>query len=303
MGRLRGARNATAPRTAARHGAGSRRATSRRCSQAGAPRHQVFAAFVASLTRRTTPTVVVLEDVHWADAATLDLLALPQQAHASIRALIVVTWRADEVGRRSRAVPRARRTAGRLDASHRAATAVARRRRSDGRDQARRASRVRADGWESVLRHRSVAQRRRGGAGQRARSDSRAASLAARRGPAGPGFRVSRAGSRGNRAGAGGSHVGHRGRHAGRGGGTADIRRSRARFPARAGAAGGARVAAVAARAGVASPRAVGAVGGGRSTGRAGAAGPPRGGRRRRVRRPALRTGGGAAGRQPRGAP
>ncbi|HEX2453778.1 MAG TPA: AAA family ATPase [Vicinamibacterales bacterium] len=65
---------------------------------AGAPRHEVFVAFVASLARRTAPTVVVFEDVHWADAATLDLLRYLSRRTHRFAALIVVTWRADEVG-------------------------------------------------------------------------------------------------------------------------------------------------------------------------------------------------------------
>ena len=64
----------------------------------GAPRHQVFAAFAASIARRTPPTVVVFEDVHWADEATLDLLRYLGRRIPRIRALIVVTWRDDEVG-------------------------------------------------------------------------------------------------------------------------------------------------------------------------------------------------------------
>jgi DNA-binding CsgD family transcriptional regulator/tetratricopeptide (TPR) repeat protein len=64
----------------------------------GAPRHQVFAAFAAAICRRTPPTVVVFEDVHWADEATLDLLRHVSRRIHRIPALIVMTWRADEVG-------------------------------------------------------------------------------------------------------------------------------------------------------------------------------------------------------------
>jgi DNA-binding CsgD family transcriptional regulator/tetratricopeptide (TPR) repeat protein len=62
-----------------------------------APRHQVFAAFAAGVARGK-PTVVVFEDVHWADDATIDLLRYVGRRLHRIRALIVVTWRADEVG-------------------------------------------------------------------------------------------------------------------------------------------------------------------------------------------------------------
>ena len=64
----------------------------------GAPSHDVFAAFAASLARRTPPIVVVFEDVHWADEATLDLLRYLSRRTHRTNALIVITWRADEVG-------------------------------------------------------------------------------------------------------------------------------------------------------------------------------------------------------------
>ena len=63
-----------------------------------APRHRVFAAFVAGLARRAAQTVIVFEDVHWADEATLDLLRYLSRRTHRFAALIVVTWRADEVG-------------------------------------------------------------------------------------------------------------------------------------------------------------------------------------------------------------
>jgi DNA-binding CsgD family transcriptional regulator/tetratricopeptide (TPR) repeat protein len=66
--------------------------------RSGNPRHQVFGAFLDSLARRSPPTVVVFEDVHWADVATLDLLRFVGRRIHRIQALLVVTWRADEVG-------------------------------------------------------------------------------------------------------------------------------------------------------------------------------------------------------------
>jgi predicted ATPase len=39
-----------------------------------APRDRLFRAFLAELNRAQTPTLVVIEDAHWADDATLDLL-------------------------------------------------------------------------------------------------------------------------------------------------------------------------------------------------------------------------------------
>ncbi len=63
----------------------------------GVPRYQVFAAFIAAISRRKPPVCVVFEDVHWADEATLDLLRYVSRRVARVGALIVVTWRADEV--------------------------------------------------------------------------------------------------------------------------------------------------------------------------------------------------------------
>jgi DNA-binding CsgD family transcriptional regulator/tetratricopeptide (TPR) repeat protein len=62
------------------------------------PRHQVFAAFAAAVARRKPPVSVIFEDVHWADEATLDLLRYLSRRISRIGALVVITWRADEVG-------------------------------------------------------------------------------------------------------------------------------------------------------------------------------------------------------------
>ena len=61
------------------------------------PRHDLFAAFVEDLARRTRPAVVIFEDVHWADEATLDLLKYVGRRIERTRALLVITWRDDEV--------------------------------------------------------------------------------------------------------------------------------------------------------------------------------------------------------------
>src|SRR5262245_22946699 len=65
--------------------------------RASAPRHEVFAAFVDDLARRTHPAVVIVEDVHWADEATLDFLRYAGRRIDRMRALLIVTWRDDEV--------------------------------------------------------------------------------------------------------------------------------------------------------------------------------------------------------------
>jgi DNA-binding CsgD family transcriptional regulator/tetratricopeptide (TPR) repeat protein len=64
----------------------------------GAQREAIFAATLDELER--TQTLAVFEDLHWADEATLDLLKyLGRRIHRA-RAMLVVTYRDDEVGPR-----------------------------------------------------------------------------------------------------------------------------------------------------------------------------------------------------------
>ena len=63
----------------------------------GAPRDQLFAAFLAELAAPKTFTVVVIEDVHWADEATVDLLSLLGRRLGRIPALLLVSYRDDEL--------------------------------------------------------------------------------------------------------------------------------------------------------------------------------------------------------------
>jgi DNA-binding CsgD family transcriptional regulator/tetratricopeptide (TPR) repeat protein len=66
---------------------------------AGAPRpHEVATALIAELRARA-PTVLVLEDVHWADEATLDVIALLAARVGSVPALVLATYRDDELDR------------------------------------------------------------------------------------------------------------------------------------------------------------------------------------------------------------
>ncbi|MGZ4352213.1 MAG: AAA family ATPase, partial [Gaiellaceae bacterium] len=66
--------------------------------EAGASPSAVLAALLDELRRRS-PTVVVLEDLHWADEATLDLLRLLARRIATVAALVVVTYRDAELER------------------------------------------------------------------------------------------------------------------------------------------------------------------------------------------------------------
>ncbi|MES2960374.1 MAG: AAA family ATPase [Pseudomonadota bacterium] len=58
-------------------------------------RHRLFVAFVDLLAER--PALAVVEDVHWADEATLDLLRYAGRRVARTRSLLVVSFRNDEV--------------------------------------------------------------------------------------------------------------------------------------------------------------------------------------------------------------
>ena len=59
-------------------------------------RHIVFSEFLDLLGAR--PSVTVIEDIHWADEATLDLLVFLGRRVADLPCMVVVTLRSDEVG-------------------------------------------------------------------------------------------------------------------------------------------------------------------------------------------------------------
>lgn len=60
--------------------------------------HDVAAGLIKEL-RGDRPVVVVIEDAHWADQATLDVLRLLGRRIGSARALVIVTYRDDELSR------------------------------------------------------------------------------------------------------------------------------------------------------------------------------------------------------------
>ena len=64
-----------------------------------APPRAIFSAVLEELRRRP-PVVVVLEDLHWADAATLDLVKFLGRRIRQVPALLVLTYRDDELGPR-----------------------------------------------------------------------------------------------------------------------------------------------------------------------------------------------------------
>ena len=58
-------------------------------------RHRLFVAFVDLLAQQ--PSLAVLEDLHWADEATLDLLRYAGRRIARTRSLLVASFRSDEL--------------------------------------------------------------------------------------------------------------------------------------------------------------------------------------------------------------
>jgi hypothetical protein len=64
---------------------------------AGAAPHEVHTLLIAELELTPRPTVLVLEDVHWADDATLDAITVLGRRIGSLPALVVLTFRAGEV--------------------------------------------------------------------------------------------------------------------------------------------------------------------------------------------------------------
>jgi predicted ATPase len=66
---------------------------------AGSPRERLFAALLDELDQEARPqVVVVVEDAHWADEATLDLLVFLGRRMERTRAVLLVTFRDDELG-------------------------------------------------------------------------------------------------------------------------------------------------------------------------------------------------------------
>jgi DNA-binding CsgD family transcriptional regulator/tetratricopeptide (TPR) repeat protein len=64
--------------------------------EAGNPRQVMFGAFLDELAAR--PGIAVVEDAHWADEATVDLLVYVTRRISQTQSLLAVTYRDDEVG-------------------------------------------------------------------------------------------------------------------------------------------------------------------------------------------------------------
>ena len=79
--------------------------------QSAADRFAIFGALLHELQGGEKPTMLVFEDVHWADAATLDLLKYLGRRIRGTATLIVLTYRDDELDGSHALVVRARRSA------------------------------------------------------------------------------------------------------------------------------------------------------------------------------------------------
>jgi len=64
----------------------------------GAPRDEVFRAALKEFRGGLTPALIVIEDMHWADEATLDFLLFLGRRLEPLRSMMIVTYRDDEVG-------------------------------------------------------------------------------------------------------------------------------------------------------------------------------------------------------------
>jgi DNA-binding CsgD family transcriptional regulator/tetratricopeptide (TPR) repeat protein len=63
-----------------------------------APRASIFSAVLDELENSRGPSITVIEDVHWADEATLDLLKFLGRRINRTNSMLVVTYRDDELG-------------------------------------------------------------------------------------------------------------------------------------------------------------------------------------------------------------
>jgi predicted ATPase/DNA-binding CsgD family transcriptional regulator len=65
---------------------------------ATADRHRILSAFLGLLRAEGGPWLAVLEDMQWADEATLEVLKVVGRRAAQLRAIVIATYRDDEVG-------------------------------------------------------------------------------------------------------------------------------------------------------------------------------------------------------------
>lgn len=63
-----------------------------------ADRYERFGGFLDALTTTPRPVIAVIEDAHWADDATRDLIVFVSRRITGTHAVLVITYRDDEVG-------------------------------------------------------------------------------------------------------------------------------------------------------------------------------------------------------------
>jgi predicted ATPase len=64
----------------------------------GAPRASILSAVLDELESSRAPSITVIEDAHWSDEATLDLLKFLGRQISRTNSMVIVTYRDDEVG-------------------------------------------------------------------------------------------------------------------------------------------------------------------------------------------------------------
>ena len=90
----------TCSRPAARHRPRDRGRPGPAAGRHGCPREEIYSAFLDEVTdpQQRHRALVVVEDAHWADEATLDWLTFLGRRITRLPVLLVVTYRDDEVG-------------------------------------------------------------------------------------------------------------------------------------------------------------------------------------------------------------
>jgi len=81
----------------------------------------MLAASLGALAKRI-PLVLVLEDVHWSDYSTLDLLSVLARRREPARLLVLCTLRPVDAGRRRSSMSRSPATGARLSPNPRTCT-------------------------------------------------------------------------------------------------------------------------------------------------------------------------------------
>ncbi|MGH9290761.1 MAG: ATP-binding protein [Acidimicrobiales bacterium] len=69
----------------------------RRALRSGAPPHEIHGLVLEELVAPPAPALLVIEDVHWADEATLDVITVIGRRIAELPAVLVLTYREGEV--------------------------------------------------------------------------------------------------------------------------------------------------------------------------------------------------------------